>query len=37
MFVDTSVIVAILSKERDATEFANKIEAAECYTQGHGV
>jgi ribonuclease VapC len=32
MFIDTSVIVAILSKEPDATEFANKIEAAECCT-----
>jgi len=32
MFVDTSVIVAILSKESDATEFANKIEAAVCCT-----
>ena len=32
MFVDTSVIVAILSKEPDATEFANKIEAVECCT-----
>lgn len=28
MFVDTSVIVAILSKEPDASEFANRIEAA---------
>lgn len=32
MFIDTSVIVAILSKEPDATEFANKIEATECCT-----
>ncbi len=32
MFIDTSVIVSILSKEPDATEFANKIEAAECCT-----
>jgi len=32
MFIDTSVIVAILSKEPDATEFANKLEAAECCT-----
>jgi ribonuclease VapC len=32
MFIDTSVIVAILSREPDATEFANKIEAAECCT-----
>lgn len=32
MFIDTSAIVAILSKEPDATEFANKIEAAECCT-----
>jgi ribonuclease VapC len=32
MFIDTSVIVAILSKESDATEFSNKIEAAECCT-----
>ncbi|MDR0781513.1 MAG: type II toxin-antitoxin system VapC family toxin [Pseudomonadales bacterium] len=33
MFIDTSVIVAILSKEPDATEFANKIQAApQCYT-----
>jgi len=28
MFIDTSVIVAILSSEPDATEFSNKIEAA---------
>jgi ribonuclease VapC len=32
MFIDTSVIVSILSKEPDATEFANKIEAAACCT-----
>ncbi len=32
MFIDTSVIVAILSKEPDATEFANQIEAAEGLT-----
>ena len=32
MFIYTSVIVAILSKEPDATEFANKIEAASCCT-----
>ncbi len=32
MFIDTSVIVAILSKESDATEFANKIEATPCCT-----
>jgi len=33
MFIDTSVIVAILSKEPDATEFANRIQAAqECCT-----
>ena len=32
MFIDTSVIVAILSKESDATEFANKIEASRCCT-----
>lgn len=32
MFIDTSVIVAILSKEPDATEFANRIEAGECIT-----
>jgi len=32
MFIDTSVIVAILAKEPDANEFANKIETAECYT-----
>ncbi len=32
MFIDTSVIVAILSNEPDATAFANKIEAAECCT-----
>ena len=32
MFIDTSVIVAVLSKEPDATEFANKIEAGECCT-----
>jgi ribonuclease VapC len=28
MFIDTSVIVAILSKEPDATDLANKIQAA---------
>jgi ribonuclease VapC len=32
VFIDTSVIVAILSKEPDATEFANRIEAADCLT-----
>ncbi len=32
VFIDTSVIVAILSKEPDATEFANQIEAAEGLT-----
>lgn len=32
MFIDTSVIVAILSKEPDATEFANKIEGSDCCT-----
>lgn len=32
MFIDTSVIVAILSREPDATELANKIEAADCRT-----
>jgi len=32
MFIDTSVIVAILAKEPDATEFINKIEAASCCT-----
>lgn len=32
MFIDTSVVVAILSKEPDATEFANRIEAGECIT-----
>jgi ribonuclease VapC len=32
MFIDTSVIVAILSKEPDATVFANRIEAGECIT-----
>ncbi len=32
MFIDTSVIVAILSKEPDATEFVNQIEAAEGVT-----
>lgn len=32
MFIDSSVIVAILSRESDATEFANKIEAAQCST-----
>ncbi|MDR2000779.1 MAG: type II toxin-antitoxin system VapC family toxin [Zoogloeaceae bacterium] len=32
MFIDTSVIVAILSKEPDATELANRIEAAQCCT-----
>ncbi|MDR2876192.1 MAG: type II toxin-antitoxin system VapC family toxin [Methylobacillus sp.] len=32
MFVDTSVIVAILSKEPDAAEFANRMEeAAQCH------
>ena len=28
MFIDTSVIVSILSREPDATEFANRIQAA---------
>jgi ribonuclease VapC len=32
VFIDASVIVAILSKEPDATEFANQIEAAEGLT-----
>jgi ribonuclease VapC len=33
MFIDTSVIVAILSREPDATEFAGRIQAASpCYT-----
>jgi ribonuclease VapC len=33
MFIDTSVVVAILSNEPDATELANKIEAApQCRT-----
>ena len=32
VFIDTSAIVAILSKEPDATEFANQIEAAEGLT-----
>jgi ribonuclease VapC len=32
MFIDTSVIVAILSKEPDATEFANRIAIAKCCT-----
>jgi ribonuclease VapC len=32
MFIDTSVIVAILSGEPDATDFANRIEAAPCVT-----
>jgi ribonuclease VapC len=32
MFIDTSVIVAILSKEPDATELANRIEASPCVT-----
>jgi ribonuclease VapC len=32
MFIDTSVIVAILSKEPDATELANRIEAGPCIT-----
>ena len=32
MFIDTSVIVAILSNEPDATAFANKIETADCCT-----
>jgi ribonuclease VapC len=32
MFVDTSVIVAILSNKPDASAFANKIEAGTCFT-----
>jgi len=32
MFIDTSVIVAILSMERDATDFANRIKTATCCT-----
>jgi len=32
VFVDTSVIVAILSKEPDATAFAERIEGATCLT-----
>jgi ribonuclease VapC len=32
MFIDSSVIVAILSKETDATELANRIEAGACQT-----
>jgi len=32
MFIDTSVIVAILSGESDASDFANRIEAAPCVT-----
>ncbi len=32
MFVDASVIVAILSKEADADEWATKIEGAACLT-----
>ncbi len=32
MFVDTSAIVAILAREPDETEFANRIEAATCCT-----
>jgi ribonuclease VapC len=32
MFIDTSVIVAILSKEPDAAAFANAIEASSCCT-----
>jgi ribonuclease VapC len=32
MFIDTSVIVAILAREPDATAFADRIEAATCCT-----
>ncbi len=32
MFIDTSVIVAILSKEDDAAALAERIEAASCMT-----
>jgi ribonuclease VapC len=32
MFIDSSVIVAILSKESDATELANRIEPGACQT-----
>jgi ribonuclease VapC len=32
MFIDSSVIVAILSREPDATELANRIEAGKCLT-----
>jgi ribonuclease VapC len=32
MFVDSSVIVAILSKEPDATAFAKRIKFGECLT-----
>ncbi len=32
MFIDTSVIVAILSKEPDASELANRIEGVACVT-----
>jgi len=32
IFIDTSVIVAILSREPDATELSNRMEAARCCT-----
>jgi len=32
LFIDTSVVVAILSNEPDATEFANRMEVAACVT-----
>ncbi len=32
MFIDSSVIVAILSREPDATELANRIEVGKCLT-----
>lgn len=32
MFIDTSVVVAILSKEADAAEWAEKIEDGPCLT-----
>lgn len=34
VFINTSVIVAILSKEPDATEFANRIEV-DARSRGH--
>jgi ribonuclease VapC len=32
MFIDSSVIVAILSREPDATEFANRLVPGKCLT-----